>query len=90
MDAQNKLRGSTDAHQYSSKLRSPGAEMLSVVPWEGTWRCHLFLRVCTASITPRCKTKAEHYFHLSPFSQKQKSPLNFFQLAKTGIDIGLP
>ena len=37
-DAQNKWRQCTDAHRHSSKLWRLDAEMLSVVPREGTWQ----------------------------------------------------
>ena len=40
VDAQNKLRESTDAHRHSSKLWRLDAEMLSVVSREGAWQCH--------------------------------------------------
>jgi len=37
VDAQNKSREKTDAHRHSSKLGRLKAEMLSIVPGEGTW-----------------------------------------------------
>ena len=47
MDAQSKLRESTDAHRHRSELWRLDAELLSVVPGEGDGQGHFRHLGCT-------------------------------------------
>lgn len=83
-DAQNKWRGSSCAHRYSSKLRRLADEMLSVILGEGAWagvggggggRSGLGVSPPCIRAAAKQMLKTVFGFAFFPF---------FFQLGKTG------
>lgn len=70
-----------------SSQKQLDAEMLSVVPQEGTWLYHLTAR--GAYCFYNGKTNAENCFSLLPVFVKAKSSSEFFLLAKASTSSDL-
>ena len=81
MDAQNKLRQSTDAHRHSTKLWWLGAETLSVVPGKEIGRAPLTALGALGLYNGSLKN-TDRYFCFSPFFIKVKILFGFLSVGK--------
>lgn len=77
-NAQNKSKGSTGAHRYSSKLWHLDAEMLSVVSGKELGRPLSLLGVRSASITAPTKQTLNGFFTFCLFFVKAKILFGLF------------